>query len=164
MALRHFAHVLLVAIALVAGPASAGETVEGLIEGTILMHGKPVQGVRIWWCRDERPPGGERSCNEFAGGWTDAAGRFSFRMRTGYTPPSPEECQKPFNCSMGDPGWSYWFVVETQSKRLGYWNGGLGYGVVHAEVICQLWDAGSFPRKEELECTVPKEDHLVYRR
>jgi hypothetical protein len=141
--------------------ATVGDAVDGRIEGVILEDGKPVQGVRIWSCRDRRPAGNEKTCDEMAGTWTNESGRFSFTMRTGYRPPRIEDCQKPFSCH-GDPGWAYWFVVEAVTKTATFWNGGLGYGRTYAQVSCDLGKLRRQPPRAELECDIVREDWLKY--
>ena len=167
MAFRHFGALQFVVVAatLIAEPAAAvvSEIVEGRIEGVILDGGNPVQGVRIWSCRDRLPPRSERSCNEMAGTWTDEAGRFGFTMHTGYRPPTPEQCQKPLSCH-GDPGWSYWFVVETVTKRGSFWNGGLGYGRTYAQIVCDIAKLRTQPAGAEFECAIVREDRLEHGR
>lgn len=164
-----FRHLILqsmvAAAALIAEPAAAvvGNVVEGRIEGVILNEGKPVQGIRIWSCRDRLPSRSEKACNEFSGTWTDAVGHFSFAMQTGYRPPTLEQCRKPFSCH-GDPGWSYWFVLEAANKRVSFWNGGLGYGRTYAQVICDLANLPTQTQGAELECSIVQEDRLEYGR
>jgi hypothetical protein len=147
-----------------AGVAIAAENdpVAGHIEGVLLRGGQPVQGVRVWWCRDAVPRLSAKNCNETGGTWTDAEGAFRLEPYTGYRPPKPGQCREPLSC-YGDPGWRYWFVVETTAKPATFWRGGLGYARTFAQLACDLqgFESG---RSEELECTVLREDSLKYER
>lgn len=92
----------------------------------------------------------EKTCDELAGLWTDAKGRFSFTTHAVYQLPSAEQCP-PVRC-IADPGWTYWFVVETPERRVQFWNGGLGYGPTRVRVVCELVEARSRRRGDELNC------------
>lgn len=165
MVVRHLVYLAVVSTATLStmsATAGSGDAVEGRIEGVVLVAGRPVQGVRVRFCKDALPARSEKNCNEFDGTWTDGSGHFGFKMRTGYEPPSSGQCQTPFACH-GDPGWSYWFVVETINERFDFWTGGLGFGRTYARVVCDL--AKGRPRTPAAEpCSVMQEDALEYRK
>ena len=131
--------------------------VAGHIEGVVLRAGQPVEGARIWYCRDSELARHEKDCKEVAGTWTDRFGRFSFRMITGSV---PQPCSGAA-CGIFDPGWAYWFLLEIKREKVYLWRGGLGYGRPYAKIACELTRSEMRPPFEK--CSVEQEKSLEYR-
>lgn len=142
-ALRSIRPELLVACFLVIATPSfaAWESVEGVIEGRLLMGGRPLMGAQITGCADRGYFFGRQPCMSPFETRTDAEGRFTFKQFTGVTPPTRREIKANPGYAVFDPGWGYGFRVDYEGMAAEAFSTGMGYGRTHVRVEC---DFGAF--------------------
>jgi hypothetical protein len=120
---------------------AAHDPVEGVIEGRLLMDGKPLVGAQITGCADRRHFMARRPCIGPIETRTDSDGRFTFKQLTGVTPPTPQEVKSHPMYAIADPGWSYGFRVDYEGMAAVFFDWGLGYGRTKVQLQC---DFGEF--------------------